>query len=249
MYVQWLANSLSSPSSIKNYLSGAKTWVLEHAGNVSSFTTYEVGQMMKSITKHSSHVVKRAAPLFPSHLCIISSYCDFSLIVPLAVKPCILLGHALFLRASNLVSPSMDVWGGPHTLRAIDVSYSPHKLTVRVSSSKTRVKPVVISVPVSSSHNICPVRAWLCYVNVVSPPPLGPAFITNSGKPLTSKVVVTCMRQALSFDTSIDASNVSMHSLRRGAAQSAALAGSSKEEIMSSGGWVSESGVNPYLSN
>lgn len=248
MYVRWLANILASPSSIKNYLSGGKTWVSEHGGNFTSFLSSEVGQMVKSVTKHSSHVVKRAAPLFPSHLSIISSFCDYNLVVPLAVKPCILLGHALFLRASNLVSPSMDVWGGPHTLRVTDVKPFPDKLVVRISSSKTRVTPVFITV-LPSGSNTCPVQAWKHYVNVVSPPPQGPAFILQPGKSLTSKMVVTCMRQALAYDHSIDASNVSMHSLRRGAAQSAACIGYSKQQIMSAGGWASESGLNPYLSS
>lgn len=249
MYVQWLANNLSSPSSLKNYLSGAKSWVSEHRGDITSFLSSEVAQMIKSVTKHTKHVVRRAAPIFLSHLSIICSYCDYHLMVPLAVKPCILLGHALYLRASNLVSPSMDVWGGPHTLRVKDVSAFNDKLVVRISSSKTRVKPVVVTVHVNSSSQLCPVRAWTHYVNVVSPPFFGPAFIVQPGRSLTAKLVVTVMRQALTYDSSIDVTQVSMHSLRRGAAQSAASSGMSTDEIMSAGGWASESGLNPYLSN
>lgn len=248
MYVQWLANNLSAPSSIKNYLSGAKSWVLEHQGSIVSFLSSELGQMVKSITKHSTHIVHRAAPLFPRHLSIICSYCDYHLMVPLAVKPCILLGHALFLRASNLVSPSMDVWGGPHTLRANDVVIFHDKLVVRISSCKTRVRPVVISVPVNPSPHMCPVRAWVHYVNVVAPPAFGPAFIVQPRRSLTAKIVVTCMRQALAYDPSIDVNKISMHSLRRGAAQTAAHSGSSNEEIMLAGSWSSESGLRPYLS-
>lgn len=247
MYVQWLANTHSSPSSIKNYLSGAKNWVLEHKGCIQSFVSHEVGQMIKSVTKHSQHIVRRAAPLFPHHLKIICSYCDYNLFVPLAVKPCILLGHALFLRASNLVSPSMDVWGGPHTLRANDVRVFLDKLEVHISSSKTHVKPVIISVPSNPCATLCPLRAWNCYVAAVSPHKLGPAFVVQRNHSLTAKTVVTCMRQALMYDHSIDASKVSMHSLRRGAAQTAELSGSSKAEIMAAGCWKSESGLRPYL--
>lgn len=249
MFVRWLANNLSSPSSIKNYLSGAKNWVLEHRGCINSFSSYEVGKMIKSVTKHSEHIVKRAAPLFQNHLEIICSYCDFNLAVPLAIKPCVLLGHALFLRASNLVSPSMDAWGGPHTLKVCDVKVCPDKLVVRISSTKTQVKPVLISVQSNPCSAICPVRAWNHYVAVVSPYKLGPAFIVPPNRSLTSKLVVSCMRQALMYDSSIDNSKVSMHSLRRGAAQSALLSGSSKTEIMSAGCWSSESGLKPYLSH
>lgn len=205
--------------------------------------------MIKSVVKHSAHVVTRAAPLFPCHLLIICSYCDFNLSVPLAVKPCILLGHALFLRASNLVSPSMDAWGGPHTLRVNDVLTFNDKLVARISSSKTRVKPVVITVPVNSNPVICPVRAWTHYVNVVAPSILGPAFIVHPGRSLTAKLVVTCIKEALMYDSTIDLTKVSMHSLRRGAAQTAASSGIPTEEIMSAGGWASKSGLTPYLSN
>lgn len=247
MYVRWLANNLSSPSSMKNYLSGAKSWVSEHCGFILNFMSSEVAQMIKSVTKHSTHVVKRAAPIFPSHLSVICSFCDYHLIIPLAVKPCILLGHALFLRASNLVSPSVDAWGGPHTLRVNHIRSSADTLVVCVASTKTRVKPLVITVHKNPCLHICPVRAWNHYVNVVSPHPFGPAFIVSHGKALTASFVVSCMRQALSYDSSIDASSISMHSLRRGAAQTAALSGSSNQEIMSAGCWASESGLKPYL--
>lgn len=248
MYVQWLANNHSSPSSIKNYLSGAKSWVSEHKGCIDSFLSHEVAQMFKSVNKHSQHVVRRAAPLFPPHLVTISSFCDFNLSVPLAVKPCILLGHALFLRASNLVSPSMDVWGGPHTLKVNDVKIFPDKLIVRILSSKTQSIPVVISVPSNTCNALCPVRAWAHYVSVVDPPKWGPAFIVPPSRSLTAKLVVSSMRQALMYDPSIDTSRISMHSLRRGAAQTAAASGSSTEEIMSAGRWGSHSGLKPYLS-
>lgn len=247
MFVQWLSNIHSSPSTVKNYLSGAKTWVLEHNGSISSFTSYEVAQMQKSVAKHTQHVVKRAAPLLPNHLVTISSYCDYNLSVPLAVKPCVLLGHALFLRASNLLSPSIDVWTGPHTLKAGDIQASGSKLVVRICSTKTQISPVSITVLSNSCSSICPVLAWHNYVSVVSPAKSGPAFIVYQDRPLTAKLVVTCMRQALMYDHSIDSTKVSMHSLRRGAAQSAASAGVPESQIMVAGQWKSKSGLKPYL--
>lgn len=57
------------------------------------------------------------------------------------------------------------------------------------------------------------------------------------------------MRQALMYDSSIDACKVSMHSLRRGAAQAAVSAGVPIDQIMSQGCWASESELKPYLSD
>lgn len=247
MFVQWLSNIHSAPSTVKNYVSGAKNWVLEHKGSIASFISYEVSQMQKSVSKHSKHVTKRAAPVLTNHLITIVSFCDYNLSIPLAVKPCILLGHALFLRSSNLLSPSIDVWTGPHTLRADDICINSGNLIVTVCSTKTEVSPTTILVHQNPCSSICPVLAWSNYVTSVAPAKSGPAFIVSPGKSLTAKLVVSCMRQALMYDPSIDASSVSMHSLRRGAAQSAALAGVPESEIMAAGLWKSRSGLRPYL--
>lgn len=153
--------------------------------------------MQKSVSKHSQHVVNRASPILKHHLITISSYCDFNLSVPLCVKPCILLGHALFLRSSNLVSPSVESWGGPHTLKAGDIQSVSNKFIVKIISSKTRVSPVVIDVYSDPCVSICPVRAWNHYAATVSPIKSGPAFVVFQGRPLTAKVVVSCMREAL----------------------------------------------------
>lgn len=203
--------------------------------------------MQKSVAKHSQHVVKRAAPIFPEHLTIICSYCDYNLLVPLSVKPCILISHALFLQSSNLLSPSIDVWTGPHTLRVLDIQASSNKLVIRIRSTKTQILPVQITVFSKPCSPICPVLAWNNYMSVVRPPKLGPAFVIPPARPLTAKVVVTYMKEALMYDSSIDVSKVSMHSLRRGATQSAASSGLSESEILVAGQWKSKSGLKPYL--
>lgn len=56
------------------------------------------------------------------------------------------------------------------------------------------------------------------------------------------------MKDALSQDPSIDVHRISMHSLRRGAAQQAVKSGCSMSDIMTRGGWASTSGLKPYLS-
>lgn len=89
MYSQYLANKMHSLSSIKNYISGARTWVLEHGGNPTVFSGYENSMMVRAITKASGHVVKRATPLTLDHILKIVAYLDKARNAPLAVKPCI----------------------------------------------------------------------------------------------------------------------------------------------------------------
>lgn len=118
MFYQYLANRLNSLSSVKNYISGSRTWVIEHGGNPLAFAGYEQSMMMKALTKDSAHVVKRAFPLTFDHISAIVAYLDSARNVPLCVKPCILIGYSCYLRSSNLVSPNFVLYGGQHNLLA-----------------------------------------------------------------------------------------------------------------------------------
>lgn len=60
MYSQYLANAYQAISSVKNYISGAKTWISEHGGDPTAFGTAQMDVMYKSLLKKLNHVVKRA---------------------------------------------------------------------------------------------------------------------------------------------------------------------------------------------
>lgn len=199
MYIQFLRNSFSSPSSVKNYVSGSKIWIVQHAGNVSSFDSLEVKEMLNAVTNLSTHVPLQAYPLAPQDVRSICHYIDDNPVVPLAIKPCILIGFAAFLRASNLVSPSVNVWIGPHTLLASDIIHSIDGLTILLRSTKTlkSYKPTVINVSRVSDTRYCPVAAWNLYKSRCNPCPIGPAFMVNDKIPLTSKPIVTVLNQVL----------------------------------------------------
>lgn len=248
MFSQFLANKFDSVSSVKNYVSGARTWVLEHGGNPSAFSGYEHSMMIKAILKDSNHVPKRAFPLSIEHLLKISAYLDKARNVPLCIKPCILIGFSCYLRSSNLLAPQISVLGGPHTLLAKDIIDCGSSLKVQIVSTKTRRLPYTLYIPSCDQPQICPVRAWRRYNNHEAPHPNGPAFIVNRINSLTPALVVQLMRDALSDDKTLDVLQISMHSLRRGAAQQAEKNGCTHQDIMARGGWASSSGLKPYLS-
>lgn len=249
MYAQFLANTHAAPTSIKNSMSGAKTWVAEHMGNINAFLSPQLAQLIKGFTKNSTHVPVQAAPLSPRHIRII---CDFALNTPgvePAIKPAILLGYSCFLRGSNLLSRTMSEWGGPHTLLARDVHLTQKGLSITIRSSKTRSRasPLAFDLPPSQDPTYCPVAAWAVYKAQVNPWALGPAFIHSDGRPLTARQVSGIMRLALSEQSDINPGQVSLHSLRRGATHAAVESGLSLETIMIRGTWNSTSGVQPYL--
>lgn len=249
MYLQYLKNSFSAPTTVKNYLSGARTWLGEHGGDVSPFSTLEYHQLSTGLTKRSLHLPRRAVPLESKHIEIIANFVDSTPGVPLAVKPCILIGYHTFLRASNLLSPNMSTWGGPHTLAARDLTLTERGLDVTVHSTKTKSdpRPTKTTIPWSDDSHLCPTLAWFKYASKIQPWALGPAFLTDQRVPLTARHVVGFMRLALRDNKDLDPTRISLHSLRRGATQEAAQHGMSLNALKEHGMWRSDSGIAPYL--
>lgn len=247
MFYQYLANRLSSISSVKNYISGARIWVVEHGGNPLAFSGYEHSTMIKALAKDSTHVVKRAFPLSIDHMGVIVAYLDSARNVPLSIKPCILIGYSCYLRSSNLVSPNFVIFGGAHSLLTKHIIDKGDSLRVLIPSTKTRAVPYSVTIPAMNDSRLCPVSAWRTYVRRVNPSPSGPAFLLDYSTPLTSALVVRLMRDALKGCRDVELSAVTMHSLRRGAAQQATRNGSPLDSIMDRGGWASKSGLKPYL--
>lgn len=249
MYVQYLKNSFAAPTTVKNYLSGARTWIGEHGGNQTPFLALEYHQLTSGLTKRSQHVPQRAAPLNWEHIQTIVSFLDSTPGIPLAVKPCVLIGYHSFLRSSNLLTPTLSSWGGPHTLSAQDLKLDDQGLEVSVRSTKTKTDPIPVRtiIPWGSDSLICPASAWFNYITKIKPWAFGPAFVLDNGLPLTPRHVVGFMRLALKNCTDLNPSRISMHSLRRGAVHSAVSQGVPLNDIKQRGMWRSDSGVAPYL--
>lgn len=247
MFAQYLANKFGSVASVKNYMSGAHTWVLEHGGDTLYFSCYQQSTMVKAITKASKHVVSRAFPLTADHIRRIVSYLDKARNAPACIKPCILIGFSCYLRSSNLVSPTSTAWGGTHTLLARNVIDCGSSLKVVINSTKSRSVPFSLILPQINDLQMCPVKAWRDYRMSARLTPNGPAFVLNSVTPLCAPLVVKIMKDALCGDPEIDVQQISMHSIRRGAAQQAERIGCPLSDIVARGAWASPSSVTPYL--
>lgn len=237
------------PSTIKNYLSGAETWVEHHLGDAKAFSAAPPSDVLKRVTASLNHVTSRAYPLSPQDIQVICRFLDSRPSVPLAIKSCILLAYSSFLRASNLTSPTMSVWGGPHTLKASDIIQASDGLYIMVRSTKTLsgAKPTCIYISPVSDPAVCPVLAWKRYKAVTQSWPHGPAFLDRDSLLLTPRPIVALMRLALGTVGNLNANQVSMHYLRRGGVQCAANHGATREQLMTHGTWKSASGLQPYI--
>lgn len=248
MFIQFLKNSFASQVSVKNYISGARTWVLQHRGYVNSFDSIEIKQMFAAVDATSTHVPSPAYPLTTSHVKCICDYIERYSNIPLAVKACILIGFTCFLRTCNLLSPSTQKWQGQHTMLVSDIVETDFGLLVHLRSSKNFNSKNSKIIPVLKVDNpkYCPVTAWLLYKVRVNPCPIGPAFMVDDYTPLVSRNVVDVMNLALKPVLPSNA-KISMHSLRRGGTQSAASQGASDELLMQHGTWKSSKGLSYYL--
>ena len=248
LYTQCLANSFKSIASVKNYISGAKTYTSQRSGDTSSFSSPLLANLIKGITKLSLHVPQQAPPI---DIHTLKRTCDVFTSLGLEALPAkavVLITYATLLRQSNTLSPAGYSDGGPHTLRRHHLTDSGHTLWVEVASTKTIYRPqdrVVLPV-LSSGGKYCPVLTWREYCARYPAPPEAPAFVYRDGSPVRAAHVISLMRAALTVLGHPAATSVTLHSLRRASAQHLAERGVPTQQIMELGTWKS-SAVNAYV--
>ncbi len=243
-FLLYLSKKLRSYGAICNYFSSVKLWVSSGLGDHSAFKAYELTLMKKGLRKSSSHVTIRAYPIAPEFLLRIITSLSSLVPVPAAAIAALLLGYVCLLRQSNLVVTSKS---SPHVLRFKDIVAYDHELVIKVRSSKTRHSsrlPLVYKIP-ATRGKCCPVAAWFTYLSTVNPRPSDPAFLLPDLSPLTAKLLTKVLRTAASAILGCPI-HVTLHSLRRGAAQACARSGLSLPALTQAGTW-SSSAYQAYL--
>ena len=246
LYTQFLANSLKSPASVKNYISGVKTFLQSRGASVAPFSSPLLMNLFKGITKLSGHTPLPAPAIDLSRfkcMCDILAAMDSE---ASTARAAILMGFTTLLRQSNLLPAT--IMGQTHCIRRRDCLVEHDTLWVTINSSKTICDPskrVMIPVTASTSK-YCPVMAWQDYVNRVPLDPDSPAFMFSSTAPITSQKLNAYMRPILAALSLPDADKVTVHSLRRSGAQAAAAYGATREQLMIHGTWASTA-INSYV--
>ena len=251
MFIQYLANSLTSNAARGNYKSGAKWWIEMRGGDISPFASIQVKTVEKGAANLNTHIPNPAPAITPFELNIICQHLS-TVKDGVAIKAAMLVGFFGFLRASNVISPSASTWGGPHTITRADLLSHENGLVLVLKSTKTRgayEAPAVLALPRITGSILCPTQAWAEYCVAVPGLPYEPAFKTSAGAHLTPAPIVKEMRAAVHAAQCPFSGTVSMHSLRRGGAQTAQKAGAERLDIAAHGTWASKSGLNAYVPN
>ena len=248
MFTQYLANSHLNVRSVKNYLSGAKLYVRNAAGDSSPFDSPLLVNLIKGIARLSLHIPTSAPTLSIGEV----RRCADGLLRMgpdgVVARAAFLFGLATFLRQSNYVTGGATTRA--HLLRRRDLTFMGTTLYVHVRSTKTIGDPrdaVVIPVAAAPGSPYCPVSACAAALHAAPGGPDSPVFLsTRSRRPLTSLALITMIRAALRQMGHPSWHTVTLHSLRHTGATLAASDGATIPEIMTHGTWRS-SAVRAYL--
>ena len=249
LYIQCLANTLLSVRSVKNYISGARTYIIGAGGHPAAFSSPLVATLLRGVTRLSGHVEIPAPPL--SRRGLLGLCDDLGSLGPdgLVARAAVLFGVSTLLRQSNFL-PTSSPGSGDHLVLRGDVRLGPDGAWVTVTSTKTRSRqapPIDIRILRAPSSPYCPVLA-LRRAAALAPAGRGaPLFILPStGRPLTPSLLTGVMRAALRRRRSPVADRVTVHSLRRTGAHLASNYGATQADVMTHGTWTSAA-VRRYL--
>ena len=139
------------------------------------------------------------------------------------------------IRTSTSFDPESHL---PFADVALDFPTSPTKVLLRIKASKTDPFRQGVTVCLGKTNReLCPVAALLSYTSLRGTAP-GPLFRYDSGQPLTHNALVREIRARLQV-AGLKAEDYAGHSLRIGAATTAAAAGLSDSLIKTMGRWQS----------
>ena len=256
-YLCFLSHSLVSTASIKNYLSGLKTWSRLLGHDMSAFENYDIRLTLQGLTKISNHTPKSKLPLTFSDLRKMITLLDVSQPLEACMWVFLTFGFFAMLRASNLLCKTVKTFKSSEQLTRCHVHFCEEGIRLHIFWSKTRQGHAflhVVPLARSNDHFLCPFKAYVNLLEVVtgdtdSPvmaiPRVGSGIdnltpLTKSSLlPLFNKLLVQC---GLSTTTYI------FHSLRHSGATLAAQTGVSELMLMSHGDWRS-SCYQTYIKN
>ena len=239
-YVAFLFNKFNKSGTVNNYLSGAKTYVKILGGNGEAFEHINVNIVKKGVSRLAKHEIKQAKCISVKQLKKVinvwkrkgKNACVYIVVT--------LIAFYSMLRQSNLVSVTDGAH--THTLLRQDIVLKQRTLRMRIRSTKTTWRPedeFWLVVPEITNSPYCAVRAWEKYIRSVSTRGDAPAFWRTNGEPLTARLWLAALRNALSCSGVRNPCDYTLHSLRRGGATACIRAGVGLEQVKQAGNWSS----------
>ena len=164
LYIQCLVNSFKNIASVRNYLSGARTFIIAAGGSATPLSAPLIATVLRGASRLANHVPQPAPPLSRSALLRLCGAVRLMGGDGRVAMAAVLFGVTTFLRQSNSLPHSLNV-SGPHLIARGDFTWSPRGLLVLVRSTKTRHPPdaaLTLLVAPAPGSPFCPVVACSC---------------------------------------------------------------------------------------
>ena len=246
-YACFLAEHFKSSGSVRNYLSGIKTWTVLLKFDVEEFYSPTLKMTLLGVEKLNTYIPKIRLPLEPAHLYSIYKVLDLSSIQNTVFWALLLIGFYGMLRKSQFANNSRNTFNPKEQLTRGDFQFTHEGLihVINIQWSKTRQKHNKIhQIPLKRIEDcvLCPVLAYSRMVKLIPALPQEPAFGLPSTKKdicAFSKSDIDKMIKDVLAQCHLDTDQYSFHSLRRGGGTCASAAGCSDNEICTIGNWTS----------
>lgn len=245
LYTQYLSLSLTSPQSIRNYLSGARTLHKLLGFEPPELSELEIRLTLRGLDKVLSHVTMKACPVTCELLLDMAKHMNFKLSVDVTVWCMFLFLFFLFARKSQFVPLTTKMSDVSKLVLRSDVCDEGDHLVCTFRWTKTSSPGSIVKLPLVPIHKsiLCPVSAYRLMVTRVPASESSPLFVYGDSKgrliPLTYYKFQTLFR-ALVQASGRDPSLYSSHSFRRGGATHALKLGLPSELIKTQGNWRSD---------
>ena len=243
-YACFLSGQFKSSASVRNYISGVKSWMVILGFDATEFYSPSLRLTLTGIEKVNVHIPNRKLPITPEILRGILSVLDLQLVDDVVFWSLLCMAFFGMFRKSQFVGISREKFSPDEQFTRSDFQFTQEGLLVSVKWGKTFQKHDRIRfVPLARlNSSLCPVLAFSRMLIILPALPSSPAFAlpTKSGlSPLTSSWIGRKLHSVL-LKLDLDSHKFSFHSLRRGGATLASLAGCSDSDICSVGLWASE---------
>ncbi len=237
------------PDTAKSYVNAIRSFHLENNLPVTAFNDPRVDLVIRGGKRVYGVKGKRfrlplTAPLL---LRILNEITDDE--EGINVRTALCLAFADFLRSGEF---TWNMWSLEHHrfhLARTHIQFNlDHSVILTLPLSKTDQYRIGAAIPIASSPNpspLCPVQALHRLYSLYPRPSTSPLFSRPYGQPFTKQFLVAKIRELL-LQAGIPSLGFSGHSIRKGAAVTAAMNGISRDDIKLLGRWKSDA-VDNYL--
>lgn len=242
LYIQFLSRSFKAVQSIKNYVSGIKTWHKLLGFKFPDKDEFQIKLAFKGISRLQPHCIKQALPITPEILIEIYNILDLQIAENVVFWALFVFAFFMMARKSNLVPDSTLKFDPAKHLLRQDVLVHKKSIIVFIKWSKTiQFGEKILQIPLLRIKNnpLCPVTAYKNMCKIVPTQPNKPAFIMPNNQPVTYKQFQIKIKELIK-KTGYNPNLYSSHSFRRGGASFAFSAGVRGELVQLVGDWKSD---------